>query len=124
MPTMDETEVLEALLDDGHGDVSPRFARAAALLDKAVRGGCEDVAVLNLLAIAYRRQGKIAEARETLRKIARPDADALLQIALLSLEENQVARAEGELTAAWQMDPSSYEACYNLILTRLTLGQI
>ena len=74
--------------------------------------------------MAYKRQGKIAEAHAALGKIGSPDADAVLQMAILSLQENQIARAESELARAWQMDPASYEACYNLVLTRLTLGQI
>src|SRR5262249_46639676 len=43
---------------------------------------------------------------------------------LLSLAENQLAQAEGEFARAWSMDGSSYEVCYNLLLTQLTLGKI
>jgi tetratricopeptide (TPR) repeat protein len=121
MSVMDEADVEEALLADGP---SPRFARAAELLEKAVSAGSRDAFVLYMLAIAYKRQGKIAEAHTALRKIDRPDAPAVLQMALLSLEDNQLVRAEEELARARELDPASYEICYNLLLTRLTLGQI
>jgi Flp pilus assembly protein TadD len=121
MATLDETDVVEAVRLDGP---PPRFARAATLLEKAVAAGCKDAAVLQMLALAYKRLGRNADAYETLRKIERPDVEAVFQMAILSLRDNQVARAEGELARAWQMDPASYETCYNLLLTRLTLGQL
>jgi tetratricopeptide (TPR) repeat protein len=67
---------------------------------------------------------KVAEARNALRKIAKPDANTVLQMGLLSLQEKQLAQAEQEFSRAWQMDPASYEICYNLALTRLALGQL
>jgi tetratricopeptide (TPR) repeat protein len=121
MSVIDETEVTAALSEE---QPSPRFSRAAALLEKAVSAGCQDAAVFYMLALAYKRQGKTGEAHATLRKIPNPDADTLLQMALLSLQEQEFARAEGELERAWQLDATSYEICYNLLLTRLTLGQI
>jgi tetratricopeptide (TPR) repeat protein len=117
----DDAEVLDAVLAEA---VPPNAARAAALLERAVKAGRQDAQVVYLLALAYKRQGKTAEAHAALRRIPQPDADAFLQMGLLSLRENQVARAEEELARAWQMDPSSYEICYNLLLTRLTLGRI
>jgi tetratricopeptide (TPR) repeat protein len=121
MSVTDADEVVEAVLLDGP---SPRSDRAAGLLEKAVAVGCQEAPVLYLLAMAYKRQHETAKAHATLRKIARPDADVFLQMAILSLQENQLARAEGELAKAWELDPSSYEVCHNLLLTRLTLGQI
>src|SRR5262249_14172675 len=97
---------------------------AAAVLERAVQGGCQDANVLYMLAVAYKRQGKTNEARQALRKIAKPDANVVLQMGLLSLEENQVAQAEVELSRAWSMDQDSYEACYTRLLTRLTLGKV
>src|SRR4051812_25592981 len=102
--------------------IPPRFEAAAQLLDRAARAGCQDPNVLYMLALARKRQGKTAEARAALRKIARPDADVFLQLGLLSLAENQLAQAEGEFARAAELDPASYEICYNLLLTRLTLG--
>ena len=106
------------------GPSSPAYAEAAQLLEKAVQAGCQDPNVLYMLALAHKRQGKTQEARNALRKIAKPDANVLLQLGLLSLREGQLAQAEEEFARAWDMDPSSYEACYNLLLTRLTLGKV
>src|SRR5947209_17267591 len=103
--------------------VPARYADAARVLDRAVQAGCQDPNVLYLLALARKRQGKTAEARAALRRVARPDAAVLLQLGLLSLREGQLAQAEGELARAWEADPSSYEVCYNLLMTRLSLGQ-
>jgi tetratricopeptide (TPR) repeat protein len=77
-----------------------------------------------MLALAHKRQGKTAEARAALRKIGRPDANVLLQMALLSLQEGNLAQAEGEFFRAREQDPHSYEVCYNLLLTQLTLGKV
>ncbi len=101
-----------------------RYEAAAQVLDRAVSAGCSDPNVVYLLALAYKRQGKTAEARAALRKIVRPDANVILQMGLLSLQEGNLAQAEGELARAWQMDNASYEACYNLLLTQLTLGRV
>ncbi|HTU89216.1 MAG TPA: tetratricopeptide repeat protein [Gemmataceae bacterium] len=103
---------------------SPGYEAAAQLLERAVQAGCQDANVLYMLAMAHKRQGKLNEARNALRKIPRPDANIVLQMGLLSLQENQLAQAEGELVRAWEMDPQSYEICYNLLLTRLTLGKV
>jgi tetratricopeptide (TPR) repeat protein len=100
-----------------------RYQEAAQVLERAVGAGCQDPQVLYMLALAYKRQNKPAEARAALRKIARPDANVILQMGLLSLEEQQLAQAESEFARAWEMDPTSYEICYNLLLTQLTLGK-
>ena len=104
--------------------VDVRYGAAAALLEKAVQVGCSDPQVAYMLALAHKRQGKTAEARVALRKIARPDANVFLQMGLLSLQENVVAQAEQEFARAWQMDNNSFAACYNLLMSRLTLGQV
>src|SRR5947199_10081472 len=85
-----------------------RYEAAARVLDRAVQAGCQDPNVLYLLALAHKREGRTAEARAALRKISRPDANVLLQMGLLSLEENNLPQAEGEFTRAWEMEPSSY----------------
>jgi tetratricopeptide (TPR) repeat protein len=99
------------------------WEQAAHLLDRAVPSSGGDPQVLYMLAMAYKRQGKLTETRNALRKITRPDADVLLQMALLSLREHNLVGAEEELTRAWEMSPSSFEIGYNLLLTRLTLGK-
>jgi tetratricopeptide (TPR) repeat protein len=103
---------------------SAPYEAAARVLERAVQGGCQDANVFYLLALAYKRQGKTGEARAALRKIAKPDANVVLQMGLLSLQEQNLPQAEGELARAWEMDPGSYEICHNLLLTRLTLGQM
>ncbi len=104
--------------------VLSRYEVAAQVLDRAVQAGCQDPNVLYLLAMAHKRQGKTAEARAALRKIQKPDANVLLQMGLLSLQEQNLPQAEGELQRAWDADKSSYETCYNLLLTQLTLGKV
>jgi tetratricopeptide (TPR) repeat protein len=103
--------------------VDPRFETAAGILEKAVQSSGQDPNVAYLLALAYKRQGKTAEARAALRKIARPDANVFLQMGLLSLHENILAQAEEEFARSWQMDSTSFAACYNLLLTRMSLGK-
>jgi len=101
-----------------------RHQAAAQLLEQAVQAGCQDANVLYMLAMAHKRQGKLHAARDALGKIPQPDANVLLQMGLLSLQENQLAQAEDEFARAWRMDPQSYAICYNLLLTRLTLGKV
>ena len=101
-----------------------RYGAAATVLERAAGAASADPAVAYLLFLAYKRQGKTAEARTALRKIANPDANVTLQMGLLSLAENNLAQAEGEFSRAWTMDASSYAICYNLLLTQLTLGKL
>jgi Flp pilus assembly protein TadD len=98
-----------------------RCESAVRVLEKA---GHQDPSVLYMLAMAYKRLGRWNEARKALAKISKPDANVILQMGLLSLSENQLPQAEQELSRAWSMDNSSYEICYNLLLTQLTLGKI
>src|SRR5262249_6443314 len=99
------------------------LADAARLLEQALSVSGNDPSVAYMLALAYKRMNKVTESRNALRKIAKPDANTVLQMGLLSLQEKQLAQAEQEFSRAWQMDPASYEICYNLALTRLALGQ-
>ncbi len=99
-----------------------RFEQAAGLLERAAQG-TNDPNVLYLLALSYKRQGKTGDARAALRKIQKPDANVFLQMALISLGEDNLNLADEELTRAWSMDNSCYEVCYNLLLVRLTQGK-
>src|SRR5262249_3038963 len=110
MPADDPIEVVP--IDEAH---APRYAEASALLEKALGAGRADPEVAYLLALAYKRQGKTAEARAALRKIAKPDAAVWLQMGLLSLREKNLAQAEGEFARAFDMEPQSFPACYNLL---------
>src|SRR5205823_2460145 len=100
------------------------WADAARLLEQATKTGAQDADVAYLLALAYKRQGKTNDARTALRKITKPDANVLLQMGLLSYQEKQFAQAEGEFARALEMDPNSYEGCFNLFLARLSLGKM
>jgi Flp pilus assembly protein TadD len=118
---MPAVEVVDAILVAEED--TARFEAAAQIIDRAVQSGCQDPNVIYMLAMAYKRQGKTNEARTALRKITRPDAGILLQMGLISLQEQNLPQAEGEMTRAWEMDKNSYEICYNLLLTQLTLGK-
>ncbi|MFQ3648725.1 MAG: tetratricopeptide repeat protein [Gemmataceae bacterium] len=106
-----------------HAAQLARYEAAASLLERAA-GVRNDPNVYYMLAIAYKRLNKITEARAALRKISQPDADVLLQLALLSLQEQNLEQAEQELSRAWEQNSNSYAIAYNLVLTRLTLGKL
>jgi tetratricopeptide (TPR) repeat protein len=97
---------------------------AARLLEHALKVGPADPNVAYLLALCRKRQGNTAAARAALRKIAEPDANVCLQLGLLSFAEKQFPQAAEEFAHAGQLDPSSYEAAFNLLLTRLCLGEV
>src|SRR5260370_24786025 len=118
----DADEVMVAT--DGAEPADPRYGAAAEILERAVQSGFTDTNVLYLLALAYKRQNKLPEARAALRKIMKPDANVLLQMGLLSLREQNLALAEGEFRRARDMDKYSYEIAYNLLLTQLSLRKI
>jgi tetratricopeptide (TPR) repeat protein len=104
--------------------VPTRFADAARLLEHAVKLGSAGPELNYQLALTYKRQGKIAEARQALGRIPDADASVFLQMGILALEEHQLAQAEQEFARALELDPTCYEAARNLLLTRLTLGQL
>ena len=104
--------------------VQSRFEVAAQVLERALSTNSKDPNVAYMLALAHKRQGKTQDARNALRKIQKPDANVVLQMGLLSLQEGNLAQAEGEFANAWELDPNSFETCYNLLLTRLTLGKV
>jgi tetratricopeptide (TPR) repeat protein len=123
MPAIEILEEIEDALPVAEPVLS-QYEVAAQVLERAVQSGCQDANVLYMLALAHKRQGKTNEARAALRKIARPDANVILQMGLLSLDEGNLPQAEAEFVRAWGMDTNSYETCYNLLLTQLTLGKI
>src|SRR4051794_20767432 len=96
--------------------VQSRYEVAAQVLEKALSASSRDASIAYMLALAHKRQGKTQEARAALRKIQKPDANVMLQMGLLSLQEGNLAQAEGEFSQAAQIDPDSYEICYNLLL--------
>jgi Flp pilus assembly protein TadD len=104
--------------------IAPPYEDAARLLEQALQSSGNDAQVAYMLALAYKRLGKVAEARSAFGKINKPDANVLLQLGLLSLQEKQYAQAEQELERARQMDPASFVIGYNLCVVRLTLGRL
>jgi tetratricopeptide (TPR) repeat protein len=96
---------------------------AVRTLERAVRGSPKDANILYLLAMAHKRQGNTREARNVLRKIEM-DANVLFQLGLLSLADKNQAQAEAEFALSWEADSTCYETCYNLLLTKLSLGKI
>jgi tetratricopeptide (TPR) repeat protein len=120
---MSATGVLEPDLTQD-GAATNRWAKAAHLLEQALESGCQIDRAIYLLALAHKKQGKGAEARNALLHIANPDAHVFLQLGLLSLKEQQLVQAEQEFARALHLDPALFAACYNLLLTRLSLGQI
>src|SRR2546423_15425775 len=83
--------------------VQSRFEVAAQILERALATGAKDPNVAYMLALAHKRQGKTTDARNALRKIQKPDANVILQMGLLSLQEGALAQAEGEFARAWEM---------------------
>ena len=77
-----------------------------------------------LLALAQKRQGKVKDARATLRRIPQPDAADLAQMGLLSLRDRFYSQAELELAMAWELAPDRYDVCHNLLLSRLSLENV
>jgi tetratricopeptide (TPR) repeat protein len=104
--------------------VQSRYEVAAQVLDKAVKAGARGPEVFYLLAMAHKRQGKVKEARDALREIKPPDSNVMLQMGLLSIQEGNLQQAEIELLKSFELCPTSYEACYNLLLTWLTIGNV
>ena len=96
-----------------------RWDDAARLIEQATRVGTQDPPALMMLALAYKHLGRFAEARQTLGKIAHPDADVFLQRGLLAFQAREFASAAEDFQAALTRDPSSYPAAYNLFLARV-----
>ncbi len=102
----------------------PDWPEAIRFFEQAVKAGNQDPHALYLLAMAYKHQNRSGEARQTLAKIADPDASVLLQRGVLAFNDKEWPAASSEFEQAWQKDPNSYPAAYNLMLTRLCQGQL
>ena len=98
MPT---AELPEAILLDEPDPA--RFEAAAKLLEQAAKAGSSDGSIHYLLALAYKRLGKLPEARAALRKITPADAGVWLQMGLLSIGEGVPQQAEQEFSRAWEL---------------------
>jgi tetratricopeptide (TPR) repeat protein len=102
----------------------PDWGEAIRFLEQAVKAGNTDPNGLYMLAMAYKHTGRGGDARQTLAKIPDPDANVLLQRGVLAFNEKEWASAETEFDKAWQKDPTSYPAAYDLMLSRLCQGQL
>src|SRR5262249_52802772 len=76
-----------------------------------------------LQTLCLKRQGRTAEARQLLNKIAEPDAQILFQRGILAFADRDYIQAAEDFARALAIQPESYQAAYNLLLTRLHLGQ-
>ena len=109
---------------NGDGTAAPEvWTRAASFLDQALKVGLKDPNAAYLLGLVQKRRGLVEEARTALRKVTPPDAGVALQLALLSIQQKEMAQAEQELTEAAQLEPESFPIAANLLLTRLALGK-
>ncbi|MCI0683180.1 MAG: tetratricopeptide repeat protein [Gemmataceae bacterium] len=99
------------------------WTEAARLLEQSVRAGNQDSQAAYLLAMSYKHLGRTADARQVLAKIANPDANVLLQRGVLAFHDKDFAQAAEEFTRSWEKFAESWPAAYNLLLTRLCLGQ-
>jgi len=102
----------------------PDWPEAIRFLEQAVKAGNQDPHALYLLAMAYKHQDRSADARQILAKIPEPDGNVLLQRGVLAFNDKEWAAAATEFENAWQKDPASYPAAYNLMLARLCQGQL
>src|SRR5947209_19847179 len=111
------TEVLDALpvVPLGASD----WGEAARLLEQAIKAGNQDPQAAYLLAMCYKHLGRTAEARQVLGKISQPDANVLLQRGVLAFADRDFVQAGDEFARAWEQEPASYPAAYNLLLARL-----
>src|SRR5262249_5740265 len=88
-------------------------ARAAEFLAHSIQAGCKDAHAAYLLGLAYKRLGKIEEARTAFARSEAPDADFWLQRGLLSLQQRQLPQAEEEFSKAQELAPKSFAATAN-----------
>jgi tetratricopeptide (TPR) repeat protein len=102
----------------------PDWGEAIRFLEQAVKAGNQDANGLYLLAMAYKHQGRSGEARQTLARISDADANVLLQRGVLAFNDKEWPAAAAEFEKAWQKDPTSYPAAYNLMLSKLCQGQL
>jgi tetratricopeptide (TPR) repeat protein len=101
-----------------------QWSDAARFLEQAVKAGLQDPPALLLLAQAYKHLGRTAEARQTLSRIAAPNADVLLQRGLLAFRDKEYGQAADDFASALERDPRSFPAAYNLFLAHLWANQL
>jgi len=97
--------------------------QAARFLEQSIRAGNSDPQAQYLLALCYKRLGRIADARHALSRIAEADANVLLQRGVLAFLDRDFAQAVEQFRHTLTQHPQSYAASYNLMLAWLSLGK-
>lgn len=115
------TDVLEALPAVPVEAID--WNEAVRLLEQAIKAGNQDPQAAYLLGLCYKHLDRVADARQALSKIAQPDANVLLQRGVLAFADRDYVQAGQDFTQAWEKEPASYPAAYNLLLARLCQGQ-
>src|SRR5260370_8174100 len=100
-----------------------RCADAAHLLEQALDAGCQIDRAIYLLALAYKRQGKGADAHNALGRIANPDAHVFLLTGLLALKDQHLVHADQQFAPALQMHPALFAPPSTLPRTRLPIAR-
>jgi tetratricopeptide (TPR) repeat protein len=114
-----------ALVEAGRSCLSQSdYTSAAHFLEEAISRGNPDSKAVFDLALVYKHFGNISESRRVLQNYAYSDSGKFFQLGLLSLAENRLAQAEKEFGQAWSENPTLYQAGYNLVLIRLSLGEV
>lgn len=114
-------EILEAIPVAQAGPTD--WTQAAKLLEQSVRAGSSDPQAHFLLALCYKRLGRLADARHALSRVSDPDPNVLLQRGVLAFLERDFEPAAQHFEQALAKNPQSYAASYNLMLAWLSLGQ-
>ncbi|MFO0968464.1 MAG: tetratricopeptide repeat protein [Gemmataceae bacterium] len=99
------------------------WSHASRLLEQSIRAGNNDPQAQYLLALCYKRLGRLADAGHALSRIAEPDPNVLLQRGVLAFLERDFAKAAEHFEQARAKHPQSYAAAYNLMLTWLSQGK-
>src|SRR5688572_22956785 len=103
--------------------VKTDWDQAAKVLEQSIRAGNNDPQAQYLLALCFKRLGRIADARHALSRIADADANVLLQRGVLAYLDRDFDQAGQHFEQTLARHPQSYAAAYNLMLTRLSQGK-
>lgn len=93
-------------------------------LQSAIEAAGPHPALVQRLARRLRRNGKLAETRQTLDSATIADAGVHVERGLLALAERQLLAAERNLAEAVALDPQFPAAVLNLMFVQLSLGRI
>ncbi len=122
-PLQERAAVLAArrrLESDFHADLGSLLAH----LDRPAKSkGSLQIAAIQLLARDYRRQNKLPEAREVLRRITPPPTPILMELGMVAVQDQQLSQADECFAQVLQNQPENAAARYNLFWTKLSLGQ-